>query len=994
MVTIFEKDFKDLVDQDDALLANCCYIDISDNNLDIPVSQNSIKIAHLNIHSIPSKYEDLLDLLGMLKEKNLLPDMILLCETFLNDKNFNSIHFPNYNIISQHRKTKTQGGVAIMIGTHVRYHERGDLNIFDEGAFESIFIEVPRENKPSYVIGEIYRVPGTNENEFLTKYESIITKIRAENKKIIIGTDQNLDYLKIDVHNNTKKLFELNLQNHLLPSITKPTRVTHSTATLIDNIYVDTELFTFLQSFVVKTDISDHFLCLVDIQNNSFSKTDVGGYTFRKIDENSTRNIKGALYNIDWSLLEQMSTNEASLFLSKEITKALDFYAPIKISKGRQKHKSREPWFTLGLKTSSMRCFKMYREVCHLAHDSVKFVRYKEYRKQYNKLRRQAKHKYYNELIANNRYNTKKLWNILNKLIGKLNNKQSICEEIVMNGVKETNKLKISNAFGEYYSEIGKKIVENINKNVTQNNVYNAAQRNLASCFLHPTNNREIEKIILKLKSKNSKGYDGLSNTLLKSIYLSILPALNIIFNKSLSKGEFPDNMKLALVKPLYKAKSRSDMNNYRPISLLPVISKVLEKLVHIRVMKFFNRHKVLYEGQYGFRSGRSTSDAILDLTGNILDGYNKGMYTLGLFLDMTKAFDCINHQILFRKLELYGIRGIALDWFKSYLGKRSLKVALGNVLSEEFPVSCGTPQGSVLGPLLYIIIANDMPKCLKFANSIMFADDTTIFMSGRNLKFLYRKMNDDLNRLTLWFNKNNLSLNIGKSYAVLFKTRTKLANYQGNITIDGVNVKQVPSVKFLGVHIDQHLDWNTHCQYLLTKLAMGNYSLSMTKNMLPYFSKKIVYQTNVESHLSYGISAWGPMANGSILRKLIVKQNTAIRAISNIKRRVRILPYYKKGKLLKLEDMIEKSLLNLSYRYINDTLPQRIVNLYEFINHQHNTRNNNNLRTPHHNLQIYNKSFLAKAPQLWQNLPQNMKDKPTIKSFNKYITKWKVENY
>ena len=135
-------------------------------------------------------------------------------------------------------------------------------------------------------------------------------------------------------------------------------------------------------------------------------------------------------------------------------------------------------------------------------------------------------------------------------------------------------------------------------------------------------------------------------------------------------------------------------------------------------------------------------------------------------------------------------------------------------------------------------------------------------------------------------------------------------------------------------------------------------------------------------------------MANGSILRKLIVKQNTAIRAISNIKRRVRILPYYKKGKLLKLEDMIEKSLLNLSYRYINDTLPQRIVNLYEFINHQHNTRNNNNLRTPHHNLQIYNKSFLAKAPQLWQNLPQNMKDKPTIKSFNKYITKWKVENY
>jgi retron-type reverse transcriptase len=154
-----------------------------------------------------------------------------------------------------------------------------------------------------------------------------------------------------------------------------------------------------------------------------------------------------------------------------------------------------------------------------------------------------------------------------------------------------------------------------------------------------------------------------------------------------------------------------------------------------MRLMKFLNLHKVLYEGQYGFRPQRSTSDAILDLSGNILDAFNKGMYTLGLFLDMTKAFDCINHQTLFQKLELYGVRGIALDWIKSYMDNRRLKVNVDNVLSDDFSVSCGTPQGSVLGPLLYIIVANDMPKCMKFTSSIMFADDTTIFMSGRNLK-------------------------------------------------------------------------------------------------------------------------------------------------------------------------------------------------------------------------------------------------------------------
>ena len=214
------------------------------------------------------------------------------------------------------------------------------------------------------------------------------------------------------------------------------------------------------------------------------------------------------------------------------------------------------------------------------------------------------------------------------------------------------------------------------------------------------------------------------------------------------------------------------------------------------------------------------------------------------------------------------------------------------------------------------------------------------------------------------------------------------------NIKMGGVNVKEATNVKFLGVHIDQHLEWKTHCDYLQSKLAMGTYSLSMTKHFLPYFSKKVIYQTNVESHLLYAISAWGPMINGSILRKLIVKQNSAIRAVSNIKRRARILPHYKKGGFLKLEDMIEKSLLKLSYRYINDKLPQRIVNLYEFNNHSHNTRNNGNLRTPHHNLQIYNKSFLAKAPHFWQNISQDMKDKLTVKSFSKCITNWKLQNY
>lgn len=664
--------------------------------------------------------------------------------------------------------------------------------------------------------------------------------------------------------------------------------------------------------------------------------------------------------------------------------------------KRRKNHKPRDPWFSSGLKVSSRKCLKLYKEVYKSPHDSVEFQRYREYRKLYNKLRRQAKYSYYNKLISENCSNSKKLWKVLNKITGKLNDKQGISEEFIINGVQETDRFRISNAFGRYYSTIGKKLSEKIDRNVNgdRNILSNGPTRINECCFFHPTTEREIEKLILKLKAKDSKGYDGITNKMLKAIYTSILPALNIIFNKSLCNGEFPHDMKLAIVKPLYKAKNKSEISNYRPISLLPVISKVLEKLVHIRIMKFLERHKILYEGQYGFRKLRNTSDAILDLTGNILDGFNKGMYTLGLFLDMTKAFDCINHQSLFCKLDSYGIRGIPLNWIKSYLSNRSLKVEVNNVLSDRFSVTYGTPQGSVLGPLLYIIFANDMPKILKFTNSIMFADDTTIFISGKNLKFLYRKINDDMKRLTQWFKENSLTVNVDKSFSVLFKTKKKLANYQGNIIMGGAKVKQVDSVKFLGVHLDQHLDWNIHCQHLLTRLAVGTYSLFMTKNMLPYFSKRLIYLTNVECHLLYGISAWGSMLTQSNLKKLIAKQNNAIRAVSNIRRRDRIQPHYKSGKFLKLQDLIEISLVKVSYRYTNNILPQRIVNIFEFRNHNHNTRYNNNPRTPHHSLDIYSKSFLARAPHFWQNIPQNVKDKRNIQSFSNAIKQLKLDTY
>ena len=981
---------RELSELDDVLVGDCSYLAL-DEEPKLNKVTRALVVGHLNIHSIPKKYEDLSELLSTLNEKKLLPDVLLLCETFLNEKNFDKFNFQNYNLLSECRKNKAMGGVSIMIRTSLKYFDRSDLNIFEEGKFESIFIEVPRQNGPNVIFGEVYRVPGTNESDFLRNYQMIVDKVRSESKKLIIGTDQNLDYLKLKKHGNTMKFFEQNLTNNLIPSILIPTRVTHSTATLIDNIYIDTELYSDINSFVVTSDISDHFLCLTIIKNPLIATT-VTSYSKRVINDTTLRNMRGALTNIDWSCLEYCNVHEASTILNDEIHKALDFYAPVKTFTYNNNYRKRDPWFTLGLKISSTKCQEMFKKVHKLPHNSIEYMEYKNYRNTYKKLRRTAKFNYLHDLVWKSRKDSKRLWAVLNRITGKIRNKKEIPNEISINGVLSKDKKIISDGFAMYYSEIGANIAKDIeNRSKAQDQLKFKVEKQNTTCFFFPTSNIEIERFIKGLKSKNSKGYDEITNNILKAIFPSIINALRIIFNKSMSSGEFPENMKLAIVKPLYKAKEKSEICNYRPISLLPVLSKILEKIVNSRMVNYLNRYGINYEGQYGFRKNRNTTDAILDLTGNILEGFDKGMISIALFLDMTKAFDSIKHETLLKKMECYGIRGCVLQWFRNYLSNRNLKVIFQNVLSNEFPVKCGVPQGSVLGPLLYSLLVNDMPRSLKFSNCVLYADDTTLLISGNNIDFLYKKINDDLSRLEQWFNQNSLLLNVDKSCYMLFKPKNKIIKKIGTIKIRNYHIKKVTHTKFLGIHIDENLDWNIHIKNMLIKIASGLYSLNMTKHLLPFASKKLLYFANIQSRLTYAISVWGPMVRKKDLKKLQVQQNKAVRALFKLNKRTKLENYYKQANILNIESLIEQALLSIPFRYVNSILPTRIANLFEPNHHGYSTRNKDSLITRLHSSNIYNKSFLARSPHLWLQVPLKLKDCNNVKTFLKNYHKYKI---
>ena len=556
--------------------------------------------------------------------------------------------------------------------------------------------------------------------------------------------------------------------NSFLPLITRPTRVTANSATLIDNIFTN-HFDKSLQSSegILVTDITDHYP--VFHINRQITTMDSEIYIERRLyNQRNKQAFLGAIQEIDWGEIYSTPGTQIcfDIFHGKLVRLLNKCFPKVRM---KMKYNNRKPWLSDALRNSIKWKNKLYYKFRKI--DSVyNETSYKSYKQVLQRTLVAAEKQYYHELLIMNKDNMKKSWGVIKNIINRKKNPVYQTKFMLSNGSPTTDKKSISEHFNDFFINVGPNLAKSIpcvNK-MPMTYLNDAIQETI---FLEPVT-----------------GFDEINAEYLKMSMAFVANPLVYICNMSLSEGVFPTQLKIASVVPLYKCDDPMLFNHHRPVSLLCTLSKVFEKVMYNRLIKFLEKFSILYEYQFGFRRKRSTHLALITLIDKLTQAIKNGEYVIGVFLDFSKAFDTVNHEILLDKLYHYGVRGCAHKWFSSYLTDRQQFVTYNGMKSQNQVIKCGVPQGSILGPLLFLIYINDLATVCKNTFPIFFADDSNLFISGRDSDLIMKTLNEELKEISLWLKANKLSLNIKKTHFMIFYSKNN-AHPNVYINIDGETI-------------------------------------------------------------------------------------------------------------------------------------------------------------------------------------------------------------
>ena len=562
---------------------------------------------------------------------------------------------------------------------------------------------------------------------------------------------------------------------------------------------------------------------------------------------------------------------------------------------------------------------------------------------------------------------------------------------------KVTDTKVMADLFNNYFSQVGTKMASTI-PDIGNSNYETYLLKNYRTRFkFEPVAEEQIKKIFQSLNSKTSYGYDGISTKLLKQLEPILCAPITLIVNQSLNTGIFPDNLKQAKIIPIFKKEDNHIIENYRPISILPSISKIIERVVHNQIYTYFTQNNIFSDSQYGFRQYHSTEHAVLEVVDRAVSELDMGSSAVAIFLDLSKAFDTLNHDILITKLHYYGIDNLELNWFKSYLNNRKQFVQINHCKSDIISSSVGIPQGSILGPLLFNIYVNDIQNSTNYFKFIMYADDTTLFCPT---SASHELINIEFNKVYAWLCANKLSLNIKKTKYMVFHNRNKnITHLLPELKIKDYAVTRVKKFNFLGILIDENLNWNAHIDQTCAKLSRAIGILYRLKFILPHHILKILYNSLVLPHCTYGILSWGATNTDRIFKI----QKKSLRIITNSMYNAHTDPLFKILGLLKVHDIYRINLLKLFYQHYHTRLPFYLQQ-FDFKPrseiHLYDTRNKLMLCTNKTKTLLAQNSVRNCIPQLINNTSLLIIEKIYTHSLhgfvtyvkNKYISQYTVE--